>query len=206
MDDKPWSKQRKFRVTIGSNEYVLKSTLGEFELVYALIAKILHLDHARFEPSWSSLHGHTVVLNPFFHNITHGWNTSHMCTNVTNRTTFHILFNDYLMGYSDRLPNCHVVNGSAVPIDQDSGAYTAELPPQTDRSYEKHLLHNRMLANDHDTRRAFQAFIECNVSHYRMLASCLPEILEQFPLHSTRVDHILYRYNQSVPFACLSTL
>lgn len=202
IGDKPWSRQRKFLVRVDGGQYVLKTTLANFEIVYSLVARMLRLDHARFEPRWSSLHGNVVVLNPYFLNVKHGWNTSYLCTNVSDRATFHVLYNDYLVGYSDRMPNCHLVNGSAVPIDQDSGSYTAVLPPQTDRQYEKHLLHNRMLQRDPGTRRAFQKFIACDASRYGMLAQCLPGVFAQFPLHSTCMEHVLYRFNESRAFAC----
>lgn len=202
IGDKPWSFQRKFVVWVDGAPYVLKTTLANFEIVYSLVAKILQLDHARFEPRWSSLHGNVVVLNPYFYNVSHSWNTCHACTNVSNRAAFHVLYNDYLVGYSDRMPNCHLVNGSVVPIDQDSGSYTAVLPPQTDRQYEKHLLHNRMLQRDPDSRRAFRTFIRCNRSRYGKLAACLPGVFAQFPLHSTHVEHVLFRFNEILAFAC----
>ncbi len=200
--DTPWSRGRKFLVSVDGAPYVLKTTLANFEIVYGLIAQILRLDHARFEPRWSSLHGRVVVLNPFFRNVVHGWKTAHRCLNLSDRATVHMLYNDFLMGYSDRMPNCHLVGGSAVPIDQDSGAYTAVLPPQTDRQYEKHLLHNRMMARDADARRALWKFVPCNRTRYAALARCLPGALAQFPIHSTRLEHVLFRFNESFAFAC----
>ena len=203
--NKPWSKSNKYLIKIRDQTFFLKTETSNFEIVYSLIAHMLHLRHSKYTcKHFTKVYGNTAALNKFYEHVKHGWHIYKYCTNVSNIAAFHVLFNDFLMGYSDRAPNCHMINGTVVPIDQDSGSYTAELPPQQDKIYEKHILHNMMLKNDKSTRTAFNNFFPCEnyLYYYHVLEYCLKYALDLFPLHSTKYAHILYRFNESRSFAC----
>ena len=77
---------------------------------------------------------------------------------------------------------------TVVPIDQDSGAYTAILPPQQDNIYEKHILHNLMLKMIHQQRQRFVHFSRVHDT-YSVLSDCLKPYL-QFHC-TTQYEHIV---------------
>ena len=203
---KPWSKKRKYKVFVDGLPHVMKTTLANFELVYFSIGLLLNLEHAKtFQPTFTVLNGQIATLGPFVERVENSWNTSVFCAaNTHDRAAFHVLFNDFLLGYGDRAPNCHIFHGTVVPIDQDSGSYTALLPPQEDKMYEKHILHNALLRQDAGTITSFKKHMRCTSFdlNYQRLAACLPGVFVQFPLHSTRLRHVLFRFNESFDLAC----
>lgn len=204
IHNKPWSKSNKYLIMWNDKRFVLKTDNANFEIVYHLISNVFHLKHSKYKVLFTTIRNKNIVLNPWHTNIEHGWKTYPFCTNVSNIYAFHVLYNDFLMGYSDRAPNCHVQKGTVIPIDQDSGSYTAKLLPQQDKVYEKHILHNLMLKQDRDTCVAFKKYLPCdNYTSYRPFEKCIRKIFTMFPLHSTKFDHVLYRYNESKLFSCI---
>lgn len=203
FNDKSWKQHNKFKVTWKGKRYILKTETPHFEIMYHIISKTLKLAHCDINIYITRHDNSYMPLLPWYENVTHGWHLYHICTNVTDRYTFDVLYNDFLMGYSDRAPNRHMSGGKLVPIDQDSGSYTAILPSQTDRVYTKHILHNMMVKNEPACCAAFNAHLPCaSFLHYDVLRKCLPNAFRHFPLHSTRLDHILYRYNESREYSC----
>lgn len=206
VQSKPWSKHNKYKITLHDHPFLVKIDNSNFEIVYHMISILLNLTHSKYPVFPSTAHNKTVSISMWHENVRHGWHLFDRCTEVLRKETFHVLYNDFLMGYSDRAPNCHLKNGVVVPIDQDSGSYTALLPHQKDRVYEKHILHNRMLYNDTRTCRAFKTFLPCDGFDYAYFARCLNRTMRAFLLHSTKYEHVLYRYNESRNFSCACLL
>ena len=103
VHNKPWSKSNKYLVAWNTEKFMLKTDNANFEIIYHLISKILNLKHSKY-PVYFTTIGKNIVMNKWYNNIKHGWNTYPFCTNVSNIYTFHVLYNDFLMGYSDRAP------------------------------------------------------------------------------------------------------
>lgn len=207
FQDKNWYQGNKFKVNWNGQKFVLKTETPHFEIVYHLISRVLNLAHSKYliYASRVAPSSHFVLI-PWYENVQHGWHVYKFCLNISDRNVFDMLFNDFLMGYSDRSPNCHLKNATVIPIDQDSGAYSALLPPQTDSVYEKHILHNMMIRRDRALCAAFQRHHPCSSFVFNnTLRQCLGEWLSTFPLHSTKLEHIMYRYNEANLYSCQCT-
>lgn len=208
FNDKSWKQHNKYKIIWKNKKYVLKVETPHFEIIYYIVSSVLDLAHTSIIRCLvTKFNNKYAVLNTWHDNVKHGWYLYENCTNVANMYVFDMLYNDFLMGYSDRSPNCHTVNGRFIPIDQDSGSYTALLPPQKDTVYEKHIMHNMMLNKESRLCNAYQQYRPCSsFIDYASLGDCLTKAFSVFPLHSTKMEHILYRYNESKEFSCSCNL